>query len=1060
MRRSGGGATPSDPIYPPPKCTPPTAQSNTGDDAAAVDAEAMASALIRDDDAFAALSNRLLLRRSTAGETPDAIVWESMSGRDRTAYAAAYRHRASGLSTFPEAGEEGATSLVRSVKDTFGPILTNVPPPPPAPPPDRRDGGGFVAEKGGVSSGARRDRDTRRRQSGDRGHFDGGRRAPDVADDAGRNALAFDTPPGPALRSGGNTSSAERRQNPRMSRVGQESEQSPYLRERHQVGSSRLPPPPPRRDGSVHLQTPGQTGNSRCHDDRTGTPGSFNAYTEKSGCRDDRDQEYSTPVTGGNRSPSNRSAGQSERSDRSAGFHHSRDNESHWSNTSGRDSHFSNHENRFQPEPLSNSAGRKPMHHRQFSGDRSSRSDPNREGERSPSNRSHRSSQSNESGAGSHRRYSNDQPRQHDVHYDRHDQQQQVEFGASNEGLRRRISPRSATDKANSSAHSFHPSPGGDRHNDTAQISSTGNNRRIPSGDGGGSRQFRRPWAGANNNPSIPPSAAHQHRTADMESMSDCNRDDNAGRSLASNAVLDAIPSDDLESFTGRRTGGTNPSSASVKSAPMSVSSGRNPLKSVLRTRSNAVRQEPAIDESPENRESQEPVSDTVDDQNIVITGLYQLDIDETQRDLAIREARAVQAQSRMRQHLMEEMERTRDILHRTTDESTRASYERHLKGLQMELDKWNRSLDVSKSSSFGTPKNGLVAAFVEEEEEVDEEEEEGEGEGEGEKCAEEGGRGGRSRSTIVTETSKSMSTASKPQSNIEMAEIHPKTPFAGGTVNIVAPSTLPAGYKFEARLGNNTFIATVPAGGVQKGEVFATPMGEEADENYFSDNLLTQQQKTKVDMVIPHGGWRDELFDCLNDGCFHPMLWNSCFCPQVALTQIMARMRITSRGDTDAAYGSKLTVNSVLGFTLALLLLNGMFIYICVRRPQLALLVICSIPTILLDLSVLLYFFSMTIKIRRKIREQYTIPETRCRGCEDAAVSLCFTCCALAQIGRHTADYSTYRGTCCSETGLPDHVGPNVPNGAGKKVKAGKNEQKGTVSIDAYDEEFAYHEF
>jgi hypothetical protein len=56
-----------------------------------------------------------------------------------------------------------------------------------------------------------------------------------------------------------------------------------------------------------------------------------------------------------------------------------------------------------------------------------------------------------------------------------------------------------------------------------------------------------------------------------------------------------------------------------------------------------------------------------------------------------------------------------------------------------------------------------------------------------------------------------------------------PTTPGAAGaassTIKVRAPASLPAGYRFTAKMGDRTIVATVPPGGVQKGEIFAVPV-------------------------------------------------------------------------------------------------------------------------------------------------------------------------------------------------------------------------------------------
>jgi hypothetical protein len=45
--------------------------------------------------------------------------------------------------------------------------------------------------------------------------------------------------------------------------------------------------------------------------------------------------------------------------------------------------------------------------------------------------------------------------------------------------------------------------------------------------------------------------------------------------------------------------------------------------------------------------------------------------------------------------------------------------------------------------------------------------------------------------------------------------------------VKIRAPAALPEGYRFTAKMGDRTIVATVPPGGVQKGEIFAVPVSD-----------------------------------------------------------------------------------------------------------------------------------------------------------------------------------------------------------------------------------------
>jgi hypothetical protein len=81
---------------------------------------------------------------------------------------------------------------------------------------------------------------------------------------------------------------------------------------------------------------------------------------------------------------------------------------------------------------------------------------------------------------------------------------------------------------------------------------------------------------------------------------------------------------------------------------------------------------------------------------------------------------------------------------------------------------------------------------------------------------------------------------------------------------DVVAPSDLPGGYMFEAQLGDRKFLATVPPGGVTKGQRFVS----------------TMKELEIIEIPVPLGGWRDETCDCCSHGIFHPLLLNTIFVP------------------------------------------------------------------------------------------------------------------------------------------------------------------------------------
>ena len=79
--------------------------------------------------------------------------------------------------------------------------------------------------------------------------------------------------------------------------------------------------------------------------------------------------------------------------------------------------------------------------------------------------------------------------------------------------------------------------------------------------------------------------------------------------------------------------------------------------------------------------------------------------------------------------------------------------------------------------------------------------------------------------------------------------------------------------------------------------------------------------------------------------------------------------------------------------------------------------------PIIGLNLLFLFYLQKLVKDTREAIRNKYQIPETRCIGCEDFLCSTICMSCTICQMGRHTADFDTFNGKCCTRTGLPAQV-------------------------------------
>jgi len=228
--------------------------------------------------------------------------------------------------------------------------------------------------------------------------------------------------------------------------------------------------------------------------------------------------------------------------------------------------------------------------------------------------------------------------------------------------------------------------------------------------------------------------------------------------------------------------------------------------------------------------------------------------------------------------------------------------------------------------------------------------------------------------------------------------------------VHIIAPSTLPEGYVFEAEVGaignKRTINVTVPPGGVVEGQVFLAPLP--------SDFATGEPQ-----LNIPTGHWKDGLFDFFKAGFCHPSLWCAACCTQVAMGQIMHRLRLNWLGEVAPDASTKNTFKVVLtlflcytAFSVALEVAeSGQEVY---QIPS-------YIPTLKFigGMAFTIWSIYALMKTRENVRAKYSIPEERCHGCEDMCCSLWCSCCVTAQIARHTGDYENHKGSYCSETGM-----------------------------------------
>ena len=147
-------------------------------------------------------------------------------------------------------------------------------------------------------------------------------------------------------------------------------------------------------------------------------------------------------------------------------------------------------------------------------------------------------------------------------------------------------------------------------------------------------------------------------------------------------------------------------------------------------------------------------------------------------------------------------------------------------------------------------------------------------------------------------------------------------------------------------------------------------------------------------------------------------------------------RMRLTWRGEYGRGRSTKNTFKVILGLVIGYIILvtvlsclevamtpNSVYnvqhvIPLSVRRILRTYVPVLRVVSFIFFALWALYSLCMT---RETIRVRYSIRQSpHYCGCEDLCCAMCCTCCTVAQMARHTGEYETYPGVCCSETGLP----------------------------------------
>lgn len=230
--------------------------------------------------------------------------------------------------------------------------------------------------------------------------------------------------------------------------------------------------------------------------------------------------------------------------------------------------------------------------------------------------------------------------------------------------------------------------------------------------------------------------------------------------------------------------------------------------------------------------------------------------------------------------------------------------------------------------------------------------------------------------------------------------------------VDVVAPADLPGGYHFEAEIEGQRFLATVPPGGVQQGETFTCFMKE----------------LDSVAIDIPVGAWKDGLFNMLELGWCHPVLWNAIFCPLIALGQIQTRVHLDFLGRPkfgELPYTNRfvmlLVIASWVGMNVSLFAACNLK---WSRGLELSVADECAF--VLVNVAMFGFVVFVTQSTRSSVREKFMIRERCCYDLEDVCCAALCLPCTVGQMQRHTANYDDYEAVCCSKSGLPNGVRVN----------------------------------
>ena len=481
----------------------------------------------------------------------------------------------------------------------------------------------------------------------------------------------------------------------------------------------------------------------------------------------------------------------------------------------------------------------------------------------------------------------------------------------------------------------------------------------------------------------------------------------------------------------------TSPSS--IKSDPTIVVSNRSkPCEKffdAFETRGNendpTVKCEGEIGEREVRKMKENSVNESVGDQSmekalssgLVTTSNFKLDIARSKNEILFNQAKTLQNHTVMKKELMNEVDRINHRMLETTMEEEKDAYITYLNELQVEIDKWNTAANFGIDSISSVGKEKITVTKPPPVDEIRDFASQGTDKVTLETLEQNGDFKNDDRATGDTFKYRQYKRGQMRGTKYDKAPSDVRRQWR--VANVEAPNTLPEGFKFEARTGDEVFIATVPRGGVKFGEIFSTRMGD----IYGDEEDAAERTRVYKDMDAPPSRWRDDLFDCFRHGVDHPFLCNTIFCPLIALHQILTRIQMDGTGDRLVTLKSRTRVYFVVWLVFLLVFVHVLyFAYFSLATPDDDVILITTMPLIGMDVLLLLYKIYIVAKTRRQVRREYDIPALRCKGNEDCCMAVFCTCCTIAQMGRHTADYETYRAYCCSDTGLANHIEVKLP--------------------------------